>query len=519
MNDPEAQGEWRRLHPLTPLIRSTQLLYALVIGAFAGLSAGYLVFILLFVGAAVGISLQVVAYLHYRYRLTPDELLIVHGILFRKERVIPRSRIQNVDLRSGIVQRIVGTTSARIETAGGQGTEASLHVVSREEGVRLRQLLVEAPPQRAATVAPASDAAAVAALEGEATVAPPSPQSPAVEHRVGVLDLVIAGATANRAGLLVGALLGGDIFLDIAPTDWILRRVLPPELLEPGAAAESLYRTAQQSVSTFLLGVFLLAIFFILAGWAVSVAASVVRYFDFCLKEHPGELEVSYGLFTRREKGFRRSRVQNVQIEEPILRRWLRLASLSVRTAGYGPGVKQEDREETLTPIARHDEITRYMAAVYPDLDWESVQWRRSHPRARRRLFLRRAAAVLAVTLPLAAFVDPVWLSLLVGLIPAWLLAAAHYRHLGHARVGPYLLVREGFWTRRTHIIPIKKIQALHLKQTPFQRRLHLATLSVETAGNPLDLRAPRTLDLGLEYGESMLEGLATEVSATGLTF
>ncbi|NIR44287.1 MAG: PH domain-containing protein, partial [Gemmatimonadetes bacterium] len=61
------------------------------------------------------------------------------------------------------------------------------------------------------------------------------------------------------------------------------------------------------------------------------------------------------------------------------------------------------------------------------------------------------------------------------------------------------VLTREGLWTRRTYIVPVRKIQALHFRQTPFQRRLRIGTLTVETAGNPLDWHAPRTLDLGVD--------------------
>lgn len=519
---PEA---WRRLHPLTPLLRSTQLLYALAIGGFASLSAGVAVLILIVAAAAVGLAINLLHYRHYRYRLTRYELLIEHGILFRKRRVIPRSRIQNVDLRAGLLQRILGTTSARIETAGGQSTEAALQYVSREEGIHLRRALVESAPLEVAPAAPGIamgeelEAAAVSA----APVPLPRQRDDAAtdfeERRVGVLDLVIAGATANRAGLLLGALLGGDLFFDILPTEWILGRVLPPELLEPNAAAESLYRAAERDLSAFLLGLFVLAAFFAVAGWGASVAASLIRFFDFVFARHGDELRVSYGLFTRRERGFRRSRVQNVQVEESILRRWLNLASLTVQTAGYGPSAKRDERVETLTPITRRDQIGRYLSAVYPDFDWEAVEWRPSHPRSRRRLFARRALVVVTLAVGLGALVDVGWLVLLFGLIPAWLLASAHYRQLGHARVGSYVLVREGLWTRRTYIIPVRKIQALHLRQTPFQRRLSLGTLSIETAGLPFELHPARSLDLGLDYGRSLMDRLAVEVTATGLTF
>ncbi len=516
MKEVENGGNWQRLHPVTPLLRSVQLLYAFVIAAVVTSlgSEPTLIFILVIMGLiAAWITL---AYVRFRYRVTDESLIILHGVLVRKRRVIPRSRIQNVDLRAGVLQQIFGTTTARIETAGGQTTEAILHVVSRREGMRLRDELVALSRRAPATSVGADSAVvgpdvSVTAEPGKAIDEPPT------VYRVTPLELVIAGATSNRAGLLVGALLGGDFLFDLVPTDWLLRRFLPPELFAPETAVNGMLQIAQRDLQAFLLGLGVLIAFFGLAGWAISILTSVVRYFDFSLTRSGGELKVSYGLLTRREKGFRRSRIQNVQIEESLLRRWLGFASLHSQTAGYGQ-MKADERMETLSPIARSSEVGQHLEAAFPDFRWEEVEWRPSHPRARRRLFVRRALVILVATLLLAP-VSSWALLLLSALVPAWFLAAAHYRHLGHARLGEYVLVREGLWNRRTYIVPVRKIQALHLRQSPFQRRLGLGTLTLETAGNPFEWHAPRSIDLGTAYGVQLMGNLASEVTDSGLTF
>ncbi|MGD2152103.1 MAG: PH domain-containing protein [Gemmatimonadales bacterium] len=516
MTAPENADGWQRLHPLTPVLRAVQLLYAIIAGVIAsqsGIGATVVVIFIFTVAIAAWIT---IAYLRFRYRVTDDSLIIKHGVLFRRRRVIPRSRIQNVDLRAGLVQQLFKVTTARIETAGGQATEAMLHVVSRDEGVRLRARLVGLVHDVPQTAAAATSGVAPTAPEEPVRA---TPAAASTVHHVTPLQLVIAGATSNRAGFLVGLLFGGDYLFDFMPTDRILARFIPPQYLESGQAVEGLIQTAQSDMQAFLTGLFVLGIIFGVAGWAVSILASVVRYFDFTLRQHGNELQVGYGLLTRREKGFRRSRVQNVQIEEPILRRWLNLASLRVQTAGYGPGLKADERMETLSPIIRAGKLNDYLQTVYPEFEWNGVDWRPSHPRARRRLFFRRAFVVIAATVTLAVLTTPDAWFLLFALLPAWFLAHAHYRHLGHARAGSYVLVREGLWNRRTYIVPIRKIQALHLRQTPFQRRLGLGTLNIETAGNPIEWHAPRSIDLGTAYGVEMMEQLTTEVTGTGLTF
>ena len=210
MSTPEPADGWRRLHPATPLFRSLQLMYGYAIGVFAAsFSFGPSAAIVLFFAVLIAVW-AIVSYLRFSYRVTPEDVVVKHGVLFRQRRVIPRSRIQNVDLRAGLLQQIFGVVTARIETAGGSGTEATLQVVSRKEGVRLRNALVgrisDFIPDPAMQFNQAGDAGPSAAPDTSV-------------RRVGPLDLAIAGATSNRAGVLFGFLFGLDYAFDQAELD------------------------------------------------------------------------------------------------------------------------------------------------------------------------------------------------------------------------------------------------------------------------------------------------------------
>lgn len=502
MSGPETSAGWRRLHPLTPVLSLFRGSYLfLLIVAFAGPMIGSRTSAPLGAVAALAAVLVLLKYLRFRYCVTGSSIIITEGILFRRRRVIPRSRIQHIDLKAGLLQQLLGVVQARIETAGGQDAEAALIFVSREEGQRLRAGLVTRTTQEEA------------ALD-------PIPLRPDFERHIGVTELAIAGATSNRAGVIVGLLFGGNAIFDIIPTDWLLRRLVPAQYLQTDAAVKALVESAQSDFRTFILGAASLALAFGLLGWGASILLSILRYFEFTLAAGAGEIRMSYGLLTRRETSFRKSRVQNIQIEEPILRRWLGLASLRVQTAGYGAGVQSDEKVETLAPIARSAEIPRYVATIFPELDLAAVEWRPSHPKARRRLFLRRALFVIGLSAGAAFLIhEGAVLFLLAGLFFAWIMAGLHYRHLGHAPMGAFILTREGFWTRRTYIVPVRKIQAIHLRETPFQRRLGLATLTIETAGSPYEWHAPRSIDLGKHYGLELMGSLAGDVNATGLNF
>jgi putative membrane protein len=58
-------------------------------------------------------------------RLTEDTVEIGKGLLFRNESTIPLDRIQDIALREGPLQRYLGISSLRFETAGGAGAAQS----------------------------------------------------------------------------------------------------------------------------------------------------------------------------------------------------------------------------------------------------------------------------------------------------------------------------------------------------------------------------------------------------------
>ena len=53
--------------------------------------------------------------------LAETSLLVSRGVLKRRERTVPYGNIQSATLRRGPLQRRMGVTSVRIDTAGGSG--------------------------------------------------------------------------------------------------------------------------------------------------------------------------------------------------------------------------------------------------------------------------------------------------------------------------------------------------------------------------------------------------------------
>ncbi|MGH9847564.1 MAG: PH domain-containing protein, partial [Blastocatellia bacterium] len=85
--------------------------------------------------------------------------------------------------------------------------------------------------------------------------------------------------------------------------------------------------------------------------------------------------------------------------------------------------------------------------------------------------------------------------------------------HLGYALGPRYLQTRRGWLGRSTHIVPIHKIQAVELHQTPFDRRLGLARLSIDTAGQAYTGGGPQISNLPIAEARAIARTLSQQAA------
>lgn len=495
-------SEPRRLHGFTVVSRAIRLARQLVLpailgGASLGNDLDTIARWVLFITAVPSLGVAIAQWLAFRYRLDEDELIIDSGVLSRRRRVIPLARVQNVDLEQGALERLAGVAELRLETAsGGRETEAGLAVLSVREARSLRTELLRRrsaarDPAGAAERAPVQDAGGPGREPGEGRTL----------LQLSLSDLAIAGATSNEAGLIAAGLATA---MEAADNVGGLDRIagLMDEVFVRGAALGAMGAVAAGAV---------LVIGFILLGWPVSIVANVVRFHGFTLSRSGDDLRREYGLVRRHHSTIPLERVQAVRIEEMLLRRPLGLSALKIETAGAGPRQRQEGRgsgAEAFVPIARRRDVGRLLREVFEDARFEGVEMRPVSPRSLRRGVIRLASPVLLGAAAAALWGGPAWLALLGLLLPAWAVARAQYRARAWARTPGYVLVRSGVLTRITWVVPQRKIQTLHVRESPFQRRWELATLMVDTAAGG---RVARAVDLHRDTASGLLVDLASD--------
>jgi len=375
----------------------------------------------------------------YEYRVTADTFDIRSGVLSRREREIPFDRVQNVDIAQNVVQRGLGISEVRLETAGGGDTEARLRYVSRTEADRLQNLISER--KRGVTREEAEREEGELLFELD-------------RRELGILGIISANLR------LVGLIFIGLSFVG------------PPAARQVSPRADAL----------LLLGP-AFAVVALLLLWLGSGAQAVLRYYGFRLTRNDEELRYRRGLIQQYNGTIPLSKIQTVMIRENALARALGYASLVIETAGYAPG-QESDSVESAVPIAERDRVLELAQSVEPVGE---LSFTRPPKRARTR-YVARYTTVVALFVGIGGVIN-----VLTEGIPYWYLSAAvwllvpvaahlKWKHLGYYADDSYIVTRAGFWTRRTTVVPYRRIQTVADSQTVFQRRRNLGTLAVDTA-------------------------------------
>ena len=196
----------------------------------------------------------------------------------------------------------------------------------------------------------------------------------------------------------------------------------------------------------------------------VGVFAQFNRHFGFTVADSPDGLRLRHGLTNVQSQTVPPGRVQALEISQSLLwrrRNWVRV---TLNVAGVAAGEEQDRAEMVLLPVAPAEVAWQIIARALPGMDIRGLQFAPAPGRAHRR---------------------------------AWL----QFANLGLAVDDRVLAVRRGFLTQRIAVIPHLRTQSVSLRQGPWQRRLGLASVQVDSTPGPVsvvalhrDLREARAL-------------------------
>lgn len=492
-----------RLHPLTLVVGLVSSLRRLIIPAIPILLFGNTfrwggigLFIVIIGGTLVSLLLR---YLSFSYRIEGQELITREGLIERQERHIPLEKVHEIRIEQNLLHRIFDVVEAVVETAGAEGAEAKLSVLSRAEAERLREAVA------------ARGAAKNLPVDAVETLAKPERE---VIRTLGLRDLIWHGLTSNHllsALAIMGALWA---FADDVLPNSIYQQLGKFLKMAAGQMYQQGWRAAVMVALAGLAAVMIL-------GLVVSVVGSVIKFYGFTLSRQGDELFRSYGLITRRASSLPRRRIQVLKIEEGMIRRWFGLVTLRADISGS----KKEDEDDNtgrdvLMPVAKASELEHLVSVFFPQLAADPAEWKMVSRLAVRRSMVF-AALLLCLAVAVLCFLTRSWLGIgLFLLLPAlYWLSVKSYRNFGYALGAEFFRTRSGWLGRESYVVPIEKSQVIVVRQSPFDRWLNLASLQVDTAGQAYTGGSPNISNLPMAEALQVARTLARKASRASANF
>ncbi|HKV07929.1 MAG TPA: PH domain-containing protein, partial [Thermoanaerobaculia bacterium] len=411
-------------------------------------------------------------YFSFRYRYEANEMVIRTGFLFRNERHVPYARIQNLDAVQNVFHRLLGVVEVRVETGGGQKPEATLKVLPVAAFEEMQRRVFAGRTKESATAEPA------AALEATGRTLLQLP----------LFELILCGLIQNRGVVIISA--GFGLLWEMGILDGYFDRMFGETATGRGVIRDfvrSIFGQGGFPLSRIALALGALAGLLLLVR-IFSMVLSLVRLYGFRLTRDGEDLRTEYGLLTRVVAAIPLGRIQSLTVLEGPLHQLFRRVSVRVETAGGTGGGEGEESNKTqrewLAPILRPAALPGLLHELLPELDFNKVEWNPAHPRAFRREY--KGWIILAVLIPLP-FIQmlKIWDLALLASILAWGFVAAriYVANIGWAVTDSAVLFRTGWIWKKLTIVRFAKIQAVALRESPFDRRAAMARVRVDTAG------------------------------------
>lgn len=508
------------------------------LGALGGLAMGLGLLGLFVLILGLVVLIQYLSYRNLYYELGEEEFNLYSGILNKKRVHVPYQRIQSVNQKATLMQRIFGVCTVNIDTAGGAANKAV--TVPYLQNTAAEQLRYELFARKQAILS-GGTAGQVAsqpqAVPGEPLPAgyPYATQAPnnildmpaevmtdvrgvfgsqaidtgtvTYQHGLSNKELVLTGLSNNTGfALMIVALLGtvasvAGQMLETAVGRWAYQSGM--------SIASQLIPTNTVWLVTGIVIVTLLGV------WLVSTIGTCISYGGFKAMRRGNRIEVEHGLLQHRFQGVDIDRVQSVIIKQGFIRRIfgyceLSLGKIDALTEESSGQPQAQGLGLVVHPFVKLTRVPEILAGLVPEFADVPMEAKPVSKQALRRAIIRRCILLgngfwLAVMVAIAHIVSTAVLPTLEGeyaAIEMYINAGAlmlyalclaiiildaigavlWYRGSSFAYNKHFMQVTNGGFSRESVTFPRKKIQFGFTKTNPFQRMAGVKTINAQTA-------------------------------------
>lgn len=424
---------------------ATTLLVVILISSFSGIAKALsdgdslsptilLIIVACIVGGfvlIVGIIalIQWLSYKNLYYVIGNEEFDLYSGILNKKHVHVPYQRIQSVDQRASLLQRVFGVCTVNIDTAGGSANKAvSVPYVRKSQAEQLRQELFArkqflialqngaAPQEAAAAVAAASgvvlshvagfqsggagnqtphnvlDAPAEIWQDVRGVFAGAAVDTGHVTYEYGLSnkELVFTGLSSNTAFVVaIVGIMGAvtQVASEFAP---LFSDMFKP--LVGNAVAFGAQLFGGNLIAAGVAAVLGIAVVI----WGLSIIGTCVSFGGFSACRRDNRIEVEHGLLQHQFQGVDVDRVQSVVVKQSFIRRLLGYCELSLGKIDASSENSNEQQNSLnqqgviLHPFVKMNRVPEILAGLLPEFADVPLDSTPVAPVALRRVLIRR---------------------------------------------------------------------------------------------------------------------------------
>ncbi len=269
--------------------------------------------------ALVLLIVAVVQYLYFKFKIDGEYFVLNQGMIFKKKTSIPLDRIQSVNFKQNLIHQLINVTQVEIQTAGAKDIEVSIKAISRQKAEALKKRLES-------NIVPTS----LDEIKSEAVEV----NEDKLIYKLSFSELLKVSFSENhiRSFFWIVAIFFSfsyqirDFFKGLDFVGEAINYVVDNKSLFTG--------------SLLLLG------FAFIIGLIISIIVSFarvfLRHFDQNVVKRNDGIQVSEGLFTRREDVLKIKKIQySVTVTNPVKQK-LGIQTIKIRQAGSAKTKKKK---------------------------------------------------------------------------------------------------------------------------------------------------------------------------------
>lgn len=459
-----------KLHPVSAFINFMKSLKELIIpfivifgvnifrdgGMSAMFSQGWIGLLPLLIGLVVvlfSLIIGIIKWKRFVYWFEDGELRIEYGLFVKKKRYIPFERIQSLNYTEGIFHRPFNLVKVRVETAGSGKigeAEAELTAINREDADRIEKEMEHAKHRGVPTMGPHEAVEESVEEIGEAK------KEVKTLYRMSMKELLILATTSGGIGVVISAV---AVFLsqfsDLIP-----------------------YETIYEEVMLFLRFGYLIAALAVFAGllvaWIISVILTVLANYQFTIQVDDDHIYITRGLLEKKKISVPFKRIQGIKVSRNPLRELFGYAVVTVESAGGSMGGK--DEKIRLFPLVKQAHMLPILADLFPDMQFQP-ELTKAPKRSVHFYYRLDFLWLLPVIGLMSYFFFPYGLLSLLIVPPVIAIGVWQHRTTGYALTGRQLTMEFRGFSKHTFYVWKKRVQAVNVLQTYFQRKKDLASI------------------------------------------